>query len=117
MDKQAIKYTWEHKKAFLKVEKELLHKNSLRAYLHDIDKLFLYLFMDKKKAHGIHRNFARHHKNNMRTTQDKIHGIIDWECARYTKPDKPLSAVDFIKKTMSGDEQIEFLILAEELGL
>ena len=38
-----IKYTLRHKKAFLKVEKELRGKNTLKGYLHDVDKPFLYL--------------------------------------------------------------------------
>ena len=34
---QAMMYTWKHKKAFLKVEKKLLGKNTIRGYLHDVD--------------------------------------------------------------------------------
>ena len=45
---QAMMYTWRHKKAFLKVEKELLGKNTIRGYLHDADKLILYPILGKK---------------------------------------------------------------------
>lgn len=89
-----FKYTWEHKKAFLKVEKILRGKNTLRGYLHDTDKLFLYLFFDKKKVHKIHRNKSRHHTIKARTKEDYIQMAIDWECARITKPDKPMNAYE-----------------------
>ena len=112
----AIKYTYNHKKAFLKVEKEIYGFNTVRGYLHDIDKLFLYIIFDKKKAHNIHRSFARHHIDNMKTRMDKIHGVIDWECARYTKPDKPLTAIEFIEKNL-GNRKDEFLSVARDLGL
>lgn len=39
MDCEHFKYTVKHKKAFIMVEKQLLGKNTLRGYLHDIDKL------------------------------------------------------------------------------
>lgn len=113
---ECIKYTCRHKKAFLKVEKELLGRVSLRGLMHDIDKVFLYMIFNKQKAHNIHRKYARHHINNMKTENDKIHGIIDWECARYTKPDKPLSAIEFIELTMC-DRKHEFLTTARRLGL
>ena len=38
-----INYTWQHKKAFLRVEMQCRGFNSLRGYLHDVDKLFRYL--------------------------------------------------------------------------
>ena len=38
---KSISYTWKHKIAFLKVEKQLLGKNTLSGYLHDIDKILL----------------------------------------------------------------------------
>ena len=37
--------------------------------------------------------------NNMKKTRsDYIEMIIDWECARFTKPDKPLDAYQTMKK-------------------
>ncbi|WP_297419760.1 hypothetical protein [Clostridium sp.] len=96
--KKNIEYTWEHKKAFLKVEKQLLGKNTLRGYLHDVDKLFMYIFLSKKQTHKIHRNISRHHDIKAKTREDYIQMIIDWECARYTKPDKPLNAYDTLYK-------------------
>lgn len=84
-----IKYTINHKKEYLKLEKKLLGKNTLSGYLHDLDKVFLYLILPKKIVQKIHRRFSNHHV---------LHGknylamVIDWECARFSKPDKPLNA-------------------------
>lgn len=92
----AIIYTKEHRKAFRKIEKELLGHNTWRSLVHDIDKVILYNIWPHKKVKEFHRSKARHHvENNIKKTRnDYIEMIIDWECARYTKPDKPLNAYD-----------------------
>lgn len=104
-----FKYTINHKKAFLKVEKQLLGYNTPRGYLHDVDKLFMYIFLSKKQTHKIHRKISRHHVNNRyKSKQDYIEMIIDWECARYTKKDKPLNAYETLCKYYSQlKEEIE----------
>lgn len=43
MQTDRIKYTLEHRKAFRVVEKQLLGHNTIRGYLHDLDKVFLYI--------------------------------------------------------------------------
>lgn len=96
--KENIKYTLEHRKAFRKVEKELFGKVSLRGYLHDLDKIFLYLLFSKRKTSEIHRRFSRHHVKKARTRKDYKQMIVDWECARLTKPDKPLNAYETLMK-------------------
>lgn len=94
MDYEHFKYTLKHKKAFLMVEKQLLGRNSLRGYLHDVDKLFLYLFSspENKLVSNLHRKYSRHHVKKARSHSDFVQMVIDWECARHTKPDKPLNA-------------------------
>jgi hypothetical protein len=97
-------YTWNHKIAFLKCEKRILGKNSLRGYLHDLDKLILYalfIFIKsekiKKMISKIHHKRSKHHeKGNCEKDFEQM--IIDWECARDTKPDKPLNAYDTLYK-------------------
>lgn len=79
-------YTIRHRRAFREVEKQLLGRNTLKGYFHDLDKLFLYIFMDYHKAHKVHKLYARHHINNARTHDDLVQVVIDWECARLTKP-------------------------------
>ena len=95
---ESIKYTWRHKGAFLKVEKMLCGKNTIKGYLHDMDKVFLYLIISHERAHNIHTKHARHHKLKAKTNSDYIQMVIDWECARITKPDKPLNARETLYK-------------------
>ena len=66
---------------------------------HDLDKLFMYLFYNKKDVSKTHRNLNRHHDNDLEKTYlDYIEMVLDWESARYTKPDKPLNAYDTLYK-------------------
>lgn len=113
-----IKYTLRHKKAFLKVEKELRGKNTLKGYLHDADKPFLYLalWIKLEDVQKIHRKHSRHHVENTltKTKEDLIDTIIDWECARITKPDKPLNAYETLLKLYPNKKE-EFLPIIREL--
>lgn len=93
-----VRYTIEHRKAFRMIEKQLFGKVSIRGYLHDLDKVFLYPIFGKKITSKIHRACARHHVKRARTPADFREMVIDWECARYTKPDKPLNAYDTLYK-------------------
>lgn len=113
-----IVYTLKHKIAFLQTEKQIRGKNTLRGYLHDLDKPFLYLalWLDMKEVQKIHRTHNKHHvKNNLiKTKDDLIDTIIDWECARITKPDKPLNAYQTLMK-FYPEYQETFLPLIKEL--
>lgn len=93
-----IKYTWNHKRAFLKVEKQLLGRNTISGYLHDLDKIFMYLIFDKTITHKIHRQRSKHHTIKAETEEDFTQMVIDWECARYTKADKQLNAEETLYK-------------------
>lgn len=93
-----IEYTIKHRKAFREVEKKFYSKISFRGYIHDLDKVFLYFFLGKELTSKIHQKFAKHHKNSAKTDKDFREMVIDWECARYTKPDKPLNAYDTLYK-------------------
>ena len=96
--KKDFDYTWEHKKAILRIEKELLGYNTLDGYLHDTDKLFLYLLFTKKETSVIHRSYSRHHTGNHKSHNDIINALIDWESARMTKPDKQETAREYLYK-------------------
>ena len=97
-----IVYTLKHKIAFLKVEKKLRGKNTWRGVSHDLDKVFLYMlfWIDLEEVQKIHRKNNRHHieSNLSKTQQDYEDSVIDWECARMTKPDKPLNAYETLLK-------------------
>lgn len=74
--------------------KELL----FRAETHDMDKMVLYMFWDKKDASAYHRSHASHHNRQNPTDLDVLESIFDFECAGLTKPDKPLNAYDTVMK-------------------
>ena len=114
----AIKYTKEHRKAFRKIEKEILGHNTWRSIVHDLDKVILYNIWPHKKVKNFHRTTARHHSENniKKTRNDYIEMIIDWECARYTKPDKPLNAYDTLYKWYPELEK-EILPILEEFNI
>lgn len=114
-NKDQIKYTINHRKAFRKVEKELLGHNTVRSLFHDLDKVFLYMVFDHEKVHNWHRYHSRHHLK-ARTHDDYVQMAIDWECARFTKPDKPLNARETLKK-IHPEVTDEMLPVLEELGL
>lgn len=67
-----------------------------RHILHDVDKIILYIFYEKVIVQNVHRRTAKHHIEFTEPTNLKpesiIDAIIDWECARLSKPDKPLTA-------------------------
>lgn len=113
----AIKYTKAHRKAYKEVEKELLGHNTWRSLVHDLDKVILYNFLPFEKVKKFHRNTARHHENNIKKKRnDYIDMIIDWECARRTKPDKPLNAYDTMYNFYPHLEK-EILPILKEFGL
>ena len=65
--------------------------------LHDLDKVILYPILGKTLTHNLHRKLSNHHYRNG-DIKNKIEAAFDWECARFTKPDKPLDAYDTWKK-------------------
>lgn len=119
-----IEYTLKHRKALqycveeycpINDKKEMLE----RVKMHDMDKVIMYLYMSKKETHTIHRNSSRHHFNdNIKDYNrlDYLEMIFDWECARYTKADKPLNAYDTLYKFYPSHEK-EILPLLKELNL
>ena len=102
-----IKYTWQHKKAYLEMERKLTGGNTFRGYLHDLDKLIMYVLgFPKKLAHNIHVALSSHHirNNSVKHPED---AVIDWECARSTKPDKPYTARQYYEKFCPKIPEIE----------
>jgi len=114
--KERLQYTIAHRKAFRQIEKELLGKNTIKGYLHDSNKVFMYLIgIPTNIAHKIHQLITPHHVKNGKV-KDPISAIVDWECARYTKPDKTLNAFDFYKQNYpNGIPKIEETM--KKLGL
>lgn len=89
--------TMKHKGAMLKLEKQFTGKISFRILIHDMDKVAmcaLFPFLGTKRIHILHRKFMPHHqfnKENLSETTIK-EMVLDWESARYTKPNKQETA-------------------------
>lgn len=90
-----IKYTLIHRKCYIDMYKTLRNIVPRRVFWHDLDKILLYLLpLPMKWLTAIHRFYSQHHvPNKWRKTFHVFDAFVDWECARYTKEDKPLSAV------------------------
>ena len=105
-----------HRRAYFKIAKQL-GVMKLRFYLHDLDKLILSAFMGDKLATKLHRKISIHHEQNQ-IIKDVLGSIIDWECARYTKPEKPLSARETLNKYYSHLKNYnQFITTLDELKL
>lgn len=117
-NQEYIEYTYLHRKVvmylankYIKKDKEKILK---QIQYHDMDKLFMYLFYDKKDVSAMHRKLSSHHENEIEKNYiDYIEMILDWESARYTKPDKPLNAYDTLYKYYTNMEHEILPILKE----
>jgi hypothetical protein len=90
--KEEWSYLNAHRRAFKVTEIMLTGKSSWRSTLHDIDKYVLCLLPEKIER-TIHRWISPHHDEFcIPTWRDFQSMVIDWECARITKPSKPLNA-------------------------
>lgn len=111
-----MKYTWEHKKAFIKTEKELTGKVTLAGLMHDMDKMFLYILFTKKEVSKLHRSYSKHHTGNHKSEKDIIQALVDWECARLTKPDKQETSREYLYTHIPQHKKMYEPIM-EKLGI
>lgn len=111
-----IKYTWEHRKAFQEIEEKHFGEKSKMWMLHDIEKPLLYLIFGVKLGSKIHRLLSKHHVYSIRKNKDWKQMVVDWECARLTKPDKPLNAYETMVLYYPETKDMILPIL-KELGL
>ncbi len=113
----ALRYYIQNNKYLTEKEKEELLK---RAEVHDMDKLTLYLFWEKKDAHNYHVQHASHHikhkDKSEYTEMDMLESLFDYECAALTKPDKPLNANDTVEKFYPNKKD-EYKELLERLHM
>ncbi len=98
---EELVYTYRHRKVVLYLADLYFNNEELLEQLndHDMDKMYLLLFFEKKKISEFHSKMTTHHDNQIpKTKLDYIEMILDWESARYTKEDKPLNAYDTLIK-------------------
>ena len=119
-NEEHIKYTYKHRKVVMLLAKKYFKDNKQlleQVEFHDLDKLYTYLFYDKSIASKLHREQNEHHVNMLKKTHlDHIEMVLDWESARYTKPDKPLNAYDTLYAYYPDMVDIILPIL-EEMGI
>lgn len=119
-NEECMKYTYRHRKIVIYLANKYFNDNKElleRVKMHDIDKLFMYLFYEVKDITKIHRNNLSHHQNEIEKTKlDYMEMVLDWESARYTKPDKPLNAYDTLYKFYTELEE-HILPILKDLGI
>lgn len=98
--KEKFLETLRHRKAYFQVSKKVLGKVYLRFYFHDLEKAILILLVGDEIATRVHRKISRHHEQESKI-RDVLGAIVDWECARFTKPSKPLNARQTLNKYYS----------------
>ena len=129
-----IPYTYKHSKCFRKLEKKLLG-DVTHGTFHDFDKLFMFIFfpfLGEKCINKIHALIVDHHpiyfnpytKSNESAIVykngndvDWVEAVIDWECARFTKPDKLLDSYDTFKKYYNVSEEYQIKAVSAMLYL
>lgn len=85
--------------------------------LHDAEKPWMQIFMKPGKVQRWHRTHRKHHVEygNLEKV-DWEAAVIDWECARYTKLDKPLNARETMEQYYSQYESYIIPVL-KKFGL
>ena len=115
-----IKYTYKHRKIVIKLAEKYFSDNQElleQVKYHDLDKMYMYLFFGKKDVSRMHRDLVAHHENELeKSDADYIEMVLDWESARYTKPDKPLNAYDTLINYYPGMTDVILPIL-EAMGI
>ena len=71
----------------------------IRFIFHDWEKPWMQMIMSHDKVSKLHRIRSRHHVEFVFPKYyDYLSMVIDWECARVTKPSKPLNAKETCDK-------------------
>lgn len=98
---------------------EVLQRLFENVQVHDLDKVFSYLFLEKKMASKLHRETSLHHMENKipKEVEHYLEAICDYESAAYTKPDKPLNAYDTVLKYVHNEEREPLLSFLQKLGM
>lgn len=119
-----IKKVFRHKVAFAKMEKQLLGYHTIKSITHDLDKLLALLFVwfiSVKKIRNAHKVLINHHsiKKCMKSKKLLTEKIVDYECARFTKMNSPMTAIEYIEYRFHDKKKIRKKMLKRcaKLGL
>ena len=116
---EKLAYTYKHRRVLKYLAHKYFDREDLMERLnkHDMDKMYLLLFYEKKDIESFHRKMSSHHDNDIEKTElDYIEMILDWESARYTKDDKPFNAYDTMIKFYPHLED-KILPILKQIGL
>lgn len=112
-----IPYSWKHYLMVMKLEKKYI--GYYKYPFHDLDKIFMYIFfpfLGTKVIQKIHTRFAKHHLRKYKKHMNFDEAILDWESARFTKPDKPMDAWETYQKLFT-DFSDDLLPIFEKFNL
>lgn len=87
-----------------------------KVVFHDIDKLVMLLFHSPEEVSAEHRRTAPHHNTSATDRDTLIEMVLDWESARFSKPDKPLNALATLRKYYPEMEE-RIMPILKEFGL
>lgn len=71
-----VMYTYKHRKIVIALAEKYFKDNTEvleKVKYHDLDKLFMYLFYDKKDASHIHRELTSHHRNEIKKNRIRLY--------------------------------------------
>ena len=107
-----IKNIQRHRKEVQRIAKE----KGYSFPFHDFLKMINVFIFGDKIATKLHRKFSGHHDhiysdgiNTYRDIPNKVEAAIDWESARFTKPEKQLTAYETWQKLYSDIDMAETL--------
>lgn len=112
-----IPYSFKHYIMVMKMEKKYI--GYYKYPFHDLDKIFMYIFfpfLGTKVIQKIHTRFAKHHLRKYKKHMNFDEAILDWESARFTKPDKPMNAWETYQKLFT-DFSEDLLPIFEKFNL
>ena len=113
-----IPYTWKHYLKVLELEKKYI--GYYKYPFHDLDKIIMYIFLPflgVRKIKKIHRKINKHHISDDKPI-NKLNfeeAILDYESARFTKSDKPLSARETVETYKKESKYYDELIKQLEI--
>ena len=114
-----MRYTYLHRQAIFTLA-EKLGIDATPYLTHDTEKYFMYLWLEEDVTRECHRILNRHHDYDKSVAIDRetlVEMMLDWESARFSKPDKPRNAYDTLYKWMPVEMHEQMAPLLKEYNL
>jgi hypothetical protein len=114
-----MRYTYLHRQAIFTLA-EKLGIDATPYLTHDTEKYFMYLWLEEDVTRECHRILNRHHDYDKGVAIDRetlLEMMLDWESARFSKPDKPRNAYDTLYKWMPVEMHEPMAALLKEYNL